>query len=86
MKIKKVGFLWFNKGLQGLLANNIAEVYLILNVNIITIKASLIIIFDIFVVKNKGSVFSKTNLELFLNITLQRSISSEIMCFSWNKT
>ena len=82
MKIKKVGFLWFNKGLQGLLANNIAEVYLILNVNIITIKASLIIIFDIFVVKNKGSVFSKTNLELFLNIPLQRSISSEIMCFS----
>lgn len=82
MKIKKVGFLWFNKGVQGLLANNIAEVYLILNVNIITIKASLIIIFDIFVVKNKGSVFSKTNLELFLNITLQRSISSEIMCFS----
>ena len=82
MKIKKVGFLWFNKGLQGLLANNKAEVYLILNVNIITIKASLIIIFDIFVVKNKGSVFSKTNLELFLNITLQRSISSEIMCFS----
>ena len=82
MKIKKVGFLWFNKGLQGLLANSIAEVYLILNVNIITIKASLIIIFDIFVVKNKGSVFSKTNLELFLNIPLQRSISSEIMCFS----